>query len=66
MIKLFLDCEWADANADAEQLVSLGLVSEDGQAVSMVRSSLFPSSQPTSCGPSCIPCWNEAPQLCLG
>lgn len=29
MIKLFLDCEWADAHA--EQLVSLALVSEDGK-----------------------------------
>lgn len=29
MIKLFLDCEWADAHA--EQLVSLALISEDGK-----------------------------------
>lgn len=29
MINLFLDCEWADANA--QQLVSLALISEDGQ-----------------------------------
>lgn len=29
MIKLFLDCEWADAHA--EQLVSLVLISEDGK-----------------------------------
>ncbi|MDW2981747.1 3'-5' exoribonuclease [Rhodanobacter sp. KK11] len=29
MIKLFLDCEWADPHAD--QLVSLALTSEDGQ-----------------------------------